>query len=62
MTFTRLNATRPGFPKPLTLAIAEFENGVKVLAKLDGGEASIGMKVMISEDLATPGFKFVPAE
>src|SRR5438876_10864626 len=35
LTFTRVTATRPGYPTPMILCLAEFEYGVKLVAQVD---------------------------
>src|SRR5207249_743318 len=34
LTFTRVTATRPGYPSPMILGLAEFEYGVKLVARV----------------------------
>jgi len=49
VTYTVLHATPPGIPKPLQLAIAEFEHGVRLIAQVSRGNAEIGKRVTLVE-------------
>ncbi len=49
MTYTVLNATPPGVPKPLQLAIAEFEGGVRLIGQVSSGRPEIGSRVRLVE-------------
>ena len=49
LTFTVVNATRPGYPRPTRLGLAEFEGGVKALAQLDDEKPEPGMPVEVVE-------------
>jgi len=46
LTFTKVTATRPGYPSPLTLGLAEFEDGVKLLAQIHDPSPEVGMEVL----------------
>jgi uncharacterized OB-fold protein len=67
LTHTTLTATRPGFAKPLVLAIADFGNGVRILGQLDSSQPRVGMKVKTvigklgeKDGLPLRGLRFTP--
>jgi len=69
LTYTILSATRPGFGRPLILAMVEFENAVRAVGQLDGAEPRTGSRVRVShgqlsekEGVISTGLKFVPAD
>jgi uncharacterized OB-fold protein len=69
LTYTVLGATRPGFQKPLTLVMVEFEKGMRAVGQLDRGQPSTGLRVRVShgqlsetEGVISTGLKFVPAQ
>lgn len=45
LTFTRVTATRPGYPSPMILGLAEFEHGVKLVARIDDPSPELEMEV-----------------
>ena len=45
LTFTRVTATRPGYPSPMILGLAEFEYGVKLVAQVDDASPELEMEV-----------------
>lgn len=45
LTFSRVAVTRPGYPSPLTLGLAEFEHGVKLVARIDDPSPQLDMEV-----------------
>ena len=45
LTFTRVTATRPGYPSPMILCLAEFEYGVKLVAQVDDASPELEMEV-----------------
>src|SRR5437870_11978773 len=46
LTFTRVTATRPGYPSPMILCLAEFEYGVKLVAQVDDSSPELEMEVL----------------
>lgn len=66
VTHTTLMATRPGFAKPLVLAIVDFD-GLRILGQLTGPEPRVDMKVRPergglseSDGARSVGIRFVP--
>ena len=47
LTFTRVTATRPGYPSPMILGLAEFEYGVKLVARVDDPCPELEMEVRL---------------
>ena len=46
ISYTVIHATRSGYKPPLTIGLAEFENGAKLLAQLDIEDPEPGMEVV----------------
>ncbi len=66
LTHTTLTATRPGFAKPLVLAIVDFD-GLRILGQLTSSEPRVDMKVRPeigglsdSDGARSIGIRFVP--
>jgi len=49
LTYTVLTATPSGVPRPLQLAIAEFEGGVRLIGQVSNGKPEIGSRVTLRE-------------
>lgn len=60
VSYTLIYATRPGYEPPLTIGLAEFENGVKLLAQLDIEDPELGMEVVpVNSGTSNEGEPFI---